>query len=233
MWTRQELKAKGKAAFKRNYWKCVLASVVAILLLGAAAGTRASGGGGSLEEFQADLNAAASQAGISVGMVIAILLVIMGAASLISLAINVFLRNPLLVGVNRFYLKNAEQPAALKELGYSFAKGRYLKTVGAIVLVYVFVFLWSLLLVIPGIIKAFDYYLVGFILADDPDMSVMDALRKSKEMMKGHRWNTFVLNLSFLGWKLLGVLTLGIVDIFYTNPYVDATDAELYLALKK
>ena len=65
MWTRQELKAKGKAAFKRNYWKCVLASVVAILLLGAAAGTRASGGGGSLEEFQADLNAAASQAGIS------------------------------------------------------------------------------------------------------------------------------------------------------------------------
>lgn len=78
MWTRQELKAKGKAAFKRNYWKCVLASVVAILLLGAAAGTRASGGGGSLEEFQADLNAAASQAGISVGMVIAILLGIMG-----------------------------------------------------------------------------------------------------------------------------------------------------------
>lgn len=59
-------------------------------------------------------------------------------------------------------------------------------------------------------------------------MSVMDALRKSKEMMKGHRWNTFVLNLSFLGWKLLGVLTLGILDIFYTNPYVDATDAELY-----
>ena len=49
-------------------------------------------------------------------------------------------------------------------------------------------------------------------------MSVMDALRKSKEMMKGHRWNTFVLNLSFLGWKLLGVLTLGILDIFYTNP---------------
>ena len=47
------------------------------------------------------------------------------------------------------------------------------------------------------------------------------------------RWNTFVLNLSFLGWKLLGVLTLGILDIFYTNPYVDATDAELYLALKK
>ena len=64
-------------------------------------------------------------------------------------------------------------------------------------------------------------------------MSVMDALCKSKEMMKGHRWNTFVLNLSFLGWKLLGVLTLGILDIFYTNPYVDATDAELYLALKK
>ena len=56
MWTRQELKAKGKAAFKRNYWKCVLASVVAILLLGAAAGTRASGGGGSLGVIQSLLN---------------------------------------------------------------------------------------------------------------------------------------------------------------------------------
>lgn len=231
MWTRKELKEKGKTAFKLNYWKCVLAGFILKLLTDTVA--RGSGSKkGSLDEFRAELSAAAAQAGISVGTIIGILLGILGVSLLISLAINVFVRNPLLVGVNRFFKENAEEPATIKEIVYSFSKGRYLKTVGALVLVNIFVSLWSLLLVIPGIIKMYEYYMVGYILADDPDMGVMDALRKSREMMKGHKWNTFVLNLSFIGWKLLGLITGGIVAIFYVNPYVEATDAELYLTLK-
>ena len=231
MWTRKELKEKGKVAFKRNYWKCVLVGFILILLTGATAGS--SAGNGNLKELQTDLNAAASQVGVSVGTIVGILFGIMGVALLISLAISIFLRNPLLVGVKRFFLKNAEEPATIKELIYSFTQGHYLKTVGALLLMTIFVSLWSLLFVIPGIIKMYDYYLVKFILADDPEMSAMDALRKSKEMMRGHRWNTFVLNLSFIGWQLLGVFTCGIVNIFYVKPYMEATDAELYLTLKK
>lgn len=231
MWTRKELKERAKVAFKRNYWKCVLTGFLLMLLTGAVVGS--SGVKGNLEEFEADLNMAATQAGISVGTVVGILLGIMGVSMLIALAINVFLKNPLVVGVNRFFLKNAEEPATIKEWVYSFKEGRFLKTVGALLLTNIFVSLWCLLLVIPGIIKMYDYYMVGYILADDPDMSAMDALRKSKEMMRGHRWNTFVLNLSFIGWTLLGAITFGIVDIFYVRPYMEATDAELYLNLKK
>ena len=68
--------------------------------------------------------------------------------------------------------------------------------------------------------------------ADDPTMSPMDALRKSKEMMRGYRWDTFVLNLSFLPWYLLGGLTCGVLNVFYITPYVAQTNAELYRALK-
>ena len=228
MWTRKELKEKGKAAFQRNYWKCVLVG----LILMALTGTVDYSWKGNMKEIKESLKAAAFQAGVSVETIVAILLGILGVSVLIALVINIFLRNPLLVGINRYFMKNAQQPAELKELGYSFSGARYLKTVGAMVLVNVFVALWSLLLVIPGIIKIFEYYMVGYILADDPDMGVMDALRKSKEMMRGHKWNTFVLNLSFLGWKLLGAITFGIVDIFYVNPYIQATEAELYLTLK-
>ena len=228
MWTRKELKEKGKIAFQRNYWKCVLVGLILMALTGIVDYSWK----GNMKEIKESLKAAAFQAGVSVETIVAIVLGILGVSVLIALVINIFLRNPLLVGINRYFMKNAQQPAELKELGYSFSGGCYLKTVGAMVLVNVFVALWSLLLVIPGIIKIFEYYMVGYILADDPDMGVMDALRKSKEMMRGHKWNTFVLNLSFLGWKLLGAITFGIVDIFYVNPYIQATEAELYLTLK-
>lgn len=231
MWTRQELKAKAKTAFKRNYWKSVAAGVVAMLVAGAAvgSGTRVSGGA---EEFQAELTAAA-QTNISVTALIGVILGVMGVGLLISMAINVFLRNPMQVGVNRFFLKNTRETASLKELLYAFRSSSYLKIVAAQLLKNLFIFLWSLLLVIPGIIKGLEYAMVGYILADDPDMSPMDALRRSKQMMKGHKWNTLVLGLSFLGWELLSMLTCGILDIFYVRPYVESTFAELYQALKQ
>ena len=232
MWTRQELKTRGKAAFKRNYWKSVAAGVVAMLVTGAAvsSGTRVSGG---YEEFGAQLNASLAQSGISPLVFVSILLAVLGISALVSAAINAFLNNPIQVGVDRFFLKNGQEPANLKELLYAFQSGNYLKIVAVKFLAGLFITLWSLLLVIPGIIKGFEYLMVGYILADDPDMGVMDALRKSKQMMKGHKWNAFVLKLSFLGWGILSLLTFGILDIFYVRPYMEATYAELYLALKQ
>lgn len=232
MWTRTELKARGKAAFKRNYWKCVAAGVVSMLVTGAAmgSGTRVSGG---YEEFETQLNAGLAQSGISPLVFVGILFGVLGIAALVSTAIHAFLNNPIQVGVDRFFLKNNQEPANLKELLYAFQSGNYLKIVAAKFLASLFAALWSLLLVIPGIIKQFEYLMVSYILADNPDMPVMDALRKSKQMMKGHKWNAFVLSLSFLGWGILSLLTGGILDIFYVRPYMEATYAELYLALKQ
>ena len=96
-----------------------------------------------------------------------------------------------------------------------------------------FIFLWSLLLLIPGIVKSYAYLMVPYILADDSDMDPMDAIRLSEQMMQGQKWNAFVLELSFLGWHILSSFTLGILEIFYVRPYVEATRAELYRKLKQ
>ncbi len=231
MWTRAELKADAKAAFKQNYWSCVLVGFIAIVLMGVTGGSASSSvSDGELKDV---FYTASATTGLSVITIITIVLGIMAVSLMISSLIAVFLRNPLTVGVSRFFYKNSEAPATVGEVGYAFSGGRYLKTVGAMLLRSIFIFLWSLLLIIPGIIKTYDYYLVDYILADNPDMSAMDALRRSKELMRGHRWNTFVLNLSFIPWIILSAFTLGLLEVFYVMPYMEQTDAQLYRAVKE
>ena len=94
-----------------------------------------------------------------------------------------------------------------------------------------FTFLWSLLLFVPGIIKGCAYSQAMYILADDPGIGPMEAIRRSKEMMKGHKMEYFVLCLSFYGWALLGAFTLGILYIWLI-PYMNATMANYYRSLK-
>ena len=93
--------------------------------------------------------------------------------------------------------------------------------------------LWSLLLVVPGIMKSYSYRLVPYILKDNPELTAKEVLARSTEMMAGNRWQAFKLDLSFIGWILLTVLTLGIAGIFWTNPYMQNTNAALYLSLKE
>ena len=99
------------------------------------------------------------------------------------------------------------------------------------VLVSVFTFLWSLLFVIPGIIKAYSYSMTYYILADNPDMSPNDAITASSQMMDGHKFDLFVLQLSFLGWHLLGGITFGL-EYIYVAPYIAATKAKFYESIK-
>ena len=89
-----------------------------------------------------------------------------------------------------------------------------------------------MLFVIPGIVKGYEYRMIPYLLAEHPEMSTKDAFARSKEMMSGNKWKAFVLDLSFLGWKLLSLLTCGILSVFYVTPYEHATNAALYDALK-
>lgn len=232
MWTRQELKARGKTAFKRNYWKSVGAGAVILVLTGATfgSGSRVSGGA---EELNESISQAISQSGLTAASFFGILFSVLGTALLISIAIGLLLRNPILVGAKRFFLNNTQGPASLKELQFSLKSGYYLNVVAAKFLTNLFIFLWSLLLVVPGIIKSLEYMMVDYILADNPNISPMEALRESKQMMCGHKWNAFVLGLSFLGWEILNLFTVGLLDVFYVRPYMEATFAELYLELKQ
>lgn len=91
----------------------------------------------------------------------------------------------------------------------------------------IFIFLWSLLLVIPGIIKMYSYSMGYFILADRPDLSGNQARKRSMYLMKGHKWQLFCLDFSFIGWYLLSLLTLGILA-FWVYPYHMTARAEFY-----
>ena len=89
------------------------------------------------------------------------------------------------------------------------------------------------LLIVPGIMKSFSYQMVPYILSEDPDIEPKEALNRSEAMMAGHRWELFVLDLSFFGWIMLSIITLGLGYIFYVGPYMNATYAEFYQALKE
>lgn len=94
-----------------------------------------------------------------------------------------------------------------------------------------FTSLWSLLFVIPGIIKALSYSMSMYILAENPDMPALEAINKSKAMMHGHKMELFVLHLSFIGWGLLVGITFGIAGI-YVIPYMQATLINFYNSIK-
>ena len=96
-----------------------------------------------------------------------------------------------------------------------------------------FVFLWSLLLIIPGIVKSFAYMMTPYILADCPNVQPRDAMRLSERMTKGYKMDLFVAGLSFLGWELLSVLTLGILEILFVGPYQSLTFGGIYRELKR
>jgi uncharacterized membrane protein len=102
----------------------------------------------------------------------------------------------------------------------------------AVILISLFTTLWTLLFIIPGIIAAYSYQMTLYILLDNPDMKVMDAIKESKEMMKGHKMEFFILQLSFLGWLILGVFTAGILYLWLI-PYMNVTMCNFYNNLKE
>ena len=148
--------------------------------------------------------------------------------------ITILLTNPLKVGEAYYYLHaNFEKPS-YRDLLKGFED--YAHVVVVKLLTELKVVLFTLLLIVPGIIKSYEYRLVDFILAEHKGMKAGDAQQLSAEMMWGHKMETFMLDLSFLGWGLLAAIasafTLGLANALYT-PYKKETDAQLYLWLKE
>lgn len=102
-----------------------------------------------------------------------------------------------------------------------------LKLIGATILVGIFIFLWSLLFVIPGIIKGLAYSQYYFVLRDHPEYSITEAITESRKLMDGYKWKYFLLNLSFIGWSILAILTLGI-GFLWLIPYISTSLATFY-----
>lgn len=145
----------------------------------------------------------------------------------------VFLVPPMIVGYCSFTLKVYRGEQA--DIGDMFSVGftKYWRNVGGILWMQLFTFLWSLLFIIPGIIKALAYFMTPYILADTKEVRPTQALKLSMRMTKGYKGKIFVTYLSFIGWAILTALTFGILAIFWTGPYMETSFAGLYSELKQ
>lgn len=145
----------------------------------------------------------------------------------VSYVYSAFIANPFDVGAKRFYLKSLREQAEVKEVAYAFDNSY--KNVSKIMFFrMLYTGLWSLLFVIPGIVKGYEYQMIPYLLAENPELTKEQAFTISKEMMRGNKWKAFVLDLSFFGWDILASFTMGILSIFYVNPYRNLTLAALY-----
>ncbi|WP_243135240.1 MULTISPECIES: DUF975 family protein [Blautia] len=231
MWNRMELKMNGKANFLRNYGPAVLVSLIASLVAAKYGRNYDSdGASGSFLEFSGlhlsfDWDHSFFNWGGNAFS--------SSAVSLAVILLDVFLFQMLLVGACRFYVENRDYKAPVSKLLFGFQSGFYGNSVLVMFMKNLFVALWTLLFVIPGIVMSYAYRMVPYILAEQPDIDYREALRISKEMMYGQKWEAFFLDLSFIGWLIVGAVTCGIAGIFYVKPYVDATNVELYVTLRE
>jgi len=232
MWTRQLLKENAKVAFKRNYWLCVAVSAIAMFLMG---------GGVSIGNTDVTKETESIMKGeLSIQQLIAQIppgiFALLGLAVLVGLVLGfcilILVSNVAQVGCNRYFIENREHKTSVGQVFYGFQGGRYTSTVWIMFLKGLYIFFWSLLLWIPGIIKTYSYMMVPYIIAENSSLDKSRVFKISRKMMKGHKWEAFVLGLSFLGWNILGALTGGILNLFYVNPYMHATYAEFYSAIK-
>lgn len=237
MWTRADLKAKAKEDLKRSYWGLVLATFIFQLLCGGSGGSGGGSGSSSSSGSGSDSSGGLFDSvdmTLVLGMLTAFLAVFV-IVMIVSIAITIFVANPIKVGAHRYFIEATYNQKTVNDIGIMFSmfkKGTYMNVVKVMFLKDMYVFLWSLLFVIPGIIKGYEYYMVPYILAENPDLEADDVFRLSKEMMDGNKLDTWVLELSFIGWGILAVFTCGLLAIFYVNPYMQMTLAHLYETLK-
>ena len=122
--------------------------------------------------------------------------------------------------------------ATAKDMFEGYNKELFSRVLTTTLLYYVYVFLWSLLLLIPGCIKAYSYAMTPYILKDNPEMKNNAAIEESMRMMDGHKLELFLLDLSFIGWALLSFLTCGI-GFLWLAPYMNMARVNFYEDLKK
>jgi uncharacterized membrane protein len=243
MWTRKELKDRAKSVLSRIYLGALGVSIV-IALAGGSTGWSGSSAHSrnTRNDFYSRINDGFSNntpynfhSSVSNVFPIHYLfpLLLMGLFAILGVvALRIFLGYSLEVGGRRYFIKSAQYKNNKGCFSFGFNGYNYGGIVKTMLVTKIFIFLWTLLLIIPGIIKSYAYSMVPYILADNPNIGIKKAISLSNEMTRGHKFDMFVLDLSFIGWYLLGAIAFGI-GIIFVLPYQNATDAELYLVLRR
>ena len=223
MFNNSELKQRAKEVFKRFGYKLPL-------LVSFVSGILASGFSSFysfVSENQEEFDSLYENEEIAPIVAVAMLII-----SVLSILWGILVRYPIMVGTNRFFLEHRVFGSRFNRLFWAFKDGRYLKSIKTLFIMELKIFLWSLLFIIPGVIKSYQYFMVPYILAENPNIETKRALELSKEMTKDEKFNIFLLQLSFIGWMLLCAFTCGIGYIFL-SPYMEATFAELYQVMRE
>ncbi len=237
MWSRSELKERAKKALSGTYWK---AFGISLLLTFFGGGTSGGGGGGGFNFSFNDDSGSYGSTYVDWGYWIRFLMIFLAIFMfifVIAMTFGFFLSNPLMVGIRKYFLEasvasESGEDVAFGIIGYSFTGNHYLSIVKSMIRQNLYLIGWTLLFIIPGIVKGYAYAMVPYILADNPEIGSKRAIDLSNKMTDGEKWNMFVLDLSFIGWYLLGMLPC-FLGIFFVNPYYNATHAELYRTLRQ
>lgn len=148
---------------------------------------------------------------------------------IISTLLPIFIGNVIQIGLNRYLLEKHTSKPSSNLLLFGF-QTNYINIVKIMFIMNLKTLLWTCLFIIPGIIKAYEYYMIPFILAKNPNIETQEAFKLSKNMTKNNKMNLFILELSFFGWILLGLLTCGI-GLYFLMPYIASAQAEAFIAL--
>lgn len=169
--------------------------------------------------------------GKAVGLMIVYQIMVQGVNMLPGLGSLLMLlyAGPLTVGLCAFFIAVCDGSPRFSQLFDGF--DHFGKSLGAYLLVTIFIILWTLLLIIPGIVKSYSYAMTFYIIADDPSVGAVEAITRSRQIMDGNKFRLFCLYFRFIGWSLLCMLTLGI-GLLWLIPYMNAAQAAFYEDIK-
>lgn len=224
MWSRREIKAYAKEFLKLNYWKAFIVCLIVGFLEGGK-------NRGTTVQYRLAAESFRSSSYYNWSLLRSIFTSGFLILFLIFVIIKIIIGFNIEVGKARFFLRGLDGGANIADTFTVLYKDEYFDILKTQILKKIYIFLWSLLFIIPGIIKYYQYIMVPYILAENPHINSSKAFSLSKAMTRGHKFDIFILNLSFIGWDILGLLLFGIGGIF-VNPYKAATEARLYSILK-
>ncbi len=231
MWTRKELKSRAKEVLRPSYWKAFLVSLVIAIAGGSSSPSFNFNWNTGDADFDSLSTSMSGLGDMTAMFIIAAVIAIVSIVVLLALAFRIFLGYPLEVGGRKYFIESQAGIYDMNLMGHAFSKVRYFDIIKSMLWRAFINFLWYLVLIIPGIVMSYAYRMVPYILADNPNIGYRRALALSRQMTAGHKFSIFVLDLSFIGWFLLGVLAL-FIGVLFVLPYVNATNAELYNVLR-
>lgn len=214
---RIRIKENAKKHYSLNKWNNVLVMLIYMLVAG--------GGSGLLSGVMTGfMTAAGIDDDSSVGFMAVLYILSVGAA--------IFGLNVLAMGLLAWYQKAIHRERTGVEVLFDGFSGKYWDNVLMMFLKNLFTGLWTMLFIVPGVIKTYSYAMAEYIKMENPEIPANRAIELSRRMMDGHKWDLFVLDLSFLGWNILSGFTYGILMILYVGPYYYAARAFAYEEIK-